>query len=306
MRLDRLLTLLLFQSIPQPGGFRLPILMYHSVSEDREESVGAYYRTVTSPDVFARHMALLKSGGYHGVTLGAGVAWLNSQDAPRIMDLGSTLNHPPSALNSRPVVITFDDGFRDFHTVAFPVLQQHGFGATMFLPTALIGDERRRFKSRQCMTWSEARELHRAGVEFGSHTVNHPRLVDLDWLHIERELCDSRTEIERRLEASARTFAYPYAFPQADRPFVRRFRRLLDQSGYECCVTTEIGRVRRSDDRLRLCRLPVNSADDDRLLQAKLDGAYDWIAAPQAWAKMLRHWLLGHIKPTRMEQLPST
>ena len=295
MRLDRLLTLSLFQSIPRLGGVRLPILMYHSVSEDQEESVGPSYRTVTSPDIFVRHMALLKSGGYHGVTLGAGLAWLTSHDKPRIRASGSP-HHTRFALNPQPVVITFDDGFRDFYTDAFPVLEQHGFGATMFLPTALIGDERRRFKSRECMTWSEARDLHRSGVEFGSHTVNHPRLVDLDWLHIERELSDSRTEIERRLGTPARTFAYPYAFPKANRPFVHRFRRLLDQSGYECCVTTEIGRVRRSDDRLRLCRLPVNSADDDRLLQAKLEGAYDWMAAPQAWVKMLKHWLLGRIK----------
>ena len=272
MRLDRLLTLCLFRPIQPSDDYRLPILMYHSVSVERQEGVGSYYRTVTNPDVFARHMALLKSEGYLGVTLSTGLNVLN-----RGVYRGAKL-----------IVITFDDGFRDFHTAAFPILQQHGFGATVFLPTAFIGDERQQFKSRECMTWSEVRELHRAGVEFGSHTVNHPRLVDLDWLDIERELCDSRREIEVRLETTTRTFAYPFAFPQGDKRFANRFRQLLCKTGYESCVTTEIGRTRPGDDRLRLCRLPANSDDDDRLLSAKLAGGYDWVAVPQAMSKAIR------------------
>ena len=50
----------------------------------------------------------------------------------------------------------------------------------MFLPTAFINPERRRFKERECMTWDEVRECRRGGIEFGSHTVNHPKLYELD------------------------------------------------------------------------------------------------------------------------------
>ena len=81
-------------------------------------------------------------------------------------------------LAARAVVITFDDGFRDFYTAAFPVMQEHQFTATVFLPTAFIGEDRRSFKGAECLTWEEVRRLRRAGVQFGSHTVNHPRLVE--------------------------------------------------------------------------------------------------------------------------------
>ena len=91
----------------------------------------------------------------------------------------------------------------------------------MYLPTGFIGDDRRRFKSRECLTWPEVRELHRAGIEFGAHTVNHPVLYDLSLADIERELVTSKAQIEAELASEVASFAYPYAFPQADRDFLR-------------------------------------------------------------------------------------
>lgn len=61
--------------------------------------------------------------------------------------------------------------------------------------------------------------------------------------------------------------------------------------GYETCVTTQIGRYRPGADPLQIKRLPVNSGDDDKLFQAKLEGGYDWLAWPQAASKMLKHRL---------------
>jgi peptidoglycan/xylan/chitin deacetylase (PgdA/CDA1 family) len=178
-------------------------------------------------------------------------------------------------------VLTFDDGFRDFHTTALPVLQQYGFGATVFLPTVFIGNEPRRFKGRDCMTWNEVRELHEAGIEFGSHTVNHPRLCALDLEEVHTELEQSKVMIEDALGEAIHSFAYPYAFPSADRPFAEAFRNLLVGAGYWCCVTTELGRTKPGDDPYRLRRLPMNSFDDPELFRAKLKGGYDWLALPQ-------------------------
>lgn len=275
MRLDRLLTLGLFQPLQHLGlrsrDARLPILMYHSISEGTEAGVKPYYKVLTSPTRFAEHMQWLVDLGYRAVTLSDGLKWL--QHHGQRNDL--TRNSP------QPVVVTFDDGFHDFHTAAFPVLQRHGFSATMYLPTAFIAQVRKSFKCRPCLTWGEVRDLDSAGIEFGSHTVNHPRLTDLRWSDIEFELRDSKTAIEQQIGHSIRSFAYPYAFPQQNRKFAIQFRSILEGCRYQTCVNTTIGRASAADEVLSLPRLPANSADDRRLFCAKIAGAYEWMKNAQ-------------------------
>ncbi|MDB6022725.1 MAG: Polysaccharide deacetylase [Pedosphaera sp.] len=275
-RLDRLLTLGCFNPLRKAqsgaGQGRLPVLMYHSISDGSEDNVSPYYRTTTSPRVFAEQMMLLRDEGFRAVSLRQG---------RELLRRGRTDA-------DKAVAVTFDDGFRDFYSQGFPVLRQHGFSATMFLPTAFIGNEVCRFKERECMTWGEVRELHRAGIEFGSHTVHHPKLYELDFTQIRTELEVSKSVIEEKLGAAISSFAYPYAFPSADRPFVETLTGLLKGAGYECNATTRIGRVRVDDDPFTLKRLPVNSADDGALLLAKIRGAYDWMNRPQAALKKLK------------------
>jgi peptidoglycan/xylan/chitin deacetylase (PgdA/CDA1 family) len=191
------------------------------------------------------------------------------------------------------VVITFDDGFRDFLTHAFPVLRRQGFGATVFLPTAFIGHQPREFKARPCLTWDQARELQKAGIEFGSHTVNHPTLYELGFEQIRAELEQSKAVMENELGSRVFSFAYPYAFPSADRRFVGEFTEMLKAVGYECAVTTRIGRVSAQDNPFTLRRLPINSADDGAMFRAKLDGAYDWLAWPQETIKRFKKMFLA-------------
>jgi peptidoglycan/xylan/chitin deacetylase (PgdA/CDA1 family) len=108
--------------------------MYHSISGDPEPGVTSYYRTVTSPSRFAEQMQWLREHDYRGVSLHEGLAWLDEKasdnNLPINPDLGSF---------KQPVALTFDDGFRDFHTAAFPILQACGFTATMYLPTSFNG-----------------------------------------------------------------------------------------------------------------------------------------------------------------------
>ena len=275
-RLDRQLTLNFFQFFCrgklEKNNSALPILMYHSISDEREENVSPYYRTATSPKLFAAHMALLRAHGYEILGLQAGLKKFRRGNSA----------------NARLAVITFDDGFRDFYTAALPVLRQNNFGATVFLPTAFIGKTTGDFKGRACMTWAEVRESQKAGIEFGSHTVNHPKLYELDLPQIRAELKESKTKIENELGQPARTFAYPYAFPSADRAFVKVFVEMLAETGYAAAVTTKIGIAKIEDEPFTLKRLPVNSADDQDLFQAKLAGAYDWLAWPQEFSKKIK------------------
>ena len=247
------------------GAPGIPVLMYHSVCDDREPGIAPYYRLVTSPARFQRQMQWLKQHGY------------------AIVDLASALQRMQDAAPGweKLVVVTFDDGFRDFLTGAWPVLANCGFIATVFLPTAFIGQARRSFKGRECLTWSEVRELQHCGVRFGSHTVTHPRLHGMTWTEIRGELADSRAMMEDELQAPVRSFAYPYAFPQEDHEFVARFKDELASQGYVVSATTAIGRTTPGHDPLSIPRLPVNDCDHDGLLAAKMAGAYDWVGGLQ-------------------------
>jgi peptidoglycan/xylan/chitin deacetylase (PgdA/CDA1 family) len=278
MRLDRIVTLCIERPLAASGvvtrGQALPILMYHSISDDAEAGVGPYYRVATNPRRFAAQMQLLSELGYVGVSV---------EEALRTMSEGG-------AGRRRLVAITFDDGFRDFYTAAWPVLKSHKFSATMYLPTAFISSQRRSFRGRECMTWDEVRELRKQGVQFGSHTVNHPELYKLSWPQIVGEVEQSKECIEQELCEEVTSFGYPYAFPQQDARFVGQLKELLCARGYRNCVTTRIGRVKPDDDRFSLRRLPVNSCDDDALFAAKLDGHYDRISFVQSCVRRMKTW----------------
>ena len=179
-------------------------------------------------------------------------------------------------------------GFVIFTRLLFRSCNATVLGATAcFLATDFIGNEPRRFKGRECMTWSEVRELRKAGVEFGSHTVTHPKLYELEPARIREELEESKAVIENELGEAIGSFAYPYAFPSADRAFADRFAGLLKDAKYDLAVTTRVGRVGAGDGPFALKRLPINSTDDARLLRAKLEGAYDWLGIPQHISKLL-------------------
>lgn len=247
--------------------------MYHGI-RGVAESVHPYYETNTSPAMFARHMESLKASGYTSIGLDEAVKC-------------SAERKPGSKL----VVITFDDGFRDFYSTAFPILRHHGFIATVFIPTGLLSDQRSQWKCADLMTWSEVRELQSWGVRFGSHTVSHPELERLDAEQIDREVSQSKQTLEDKLGVPVKTFAYPYAFPEHNKAFTRRLAEILKSHGYEAGVSTVIGRARGTDNPFFLPRLPINTWDDLALFQAKLEGGYDWLHWPQWVCKQIQHYV---------------
>jgi len=275
-RFDRFATLYIVNPLRRrapDNESSIPILMYHSISDEDETKVHAYYRTATTPLTFAQHMLYLRDLGYSTIDVAGAVSLLRN-----------------GRLTKKYVVVTFDDGYADFYTHAFPVLSRNGFTATVFLPTRYIGTSPVRFKEKDCLTWSEVRELRRYGISFGSHTVTHPQLSTLNGRNIKDEIVNSKQTIEDNLGESVDSFAYPFAFPEQDSSFVRMLRKVLVESGYRHGVSTRIGTARGKEDPYFLRRLPMNSLDDISLFSAKLQGGYDWLHAIQYGSKLLRNW----------------
>lgn len=271
-RLDRFLTLYLFRHITKKqtsaGDKRIPILMYHSISDEKENS-HPYYHVNTSPSVFDTHMHYLHENNYSVINL---------------QDLKKSFATRDS---SKYVVITFDDGFYDFFTNAIPILKKYNFSATVFLPTGFIHNERLSFRGKECMTWNEVRLLQSKGINFGSHTVTHPQLNNLSTKEIENEIKLSKNKIEDETGITVKSFSYPFAFPE-DKQFGITLRALLNKCGYTNGVTTKIGTANKGDDTFFQPRLPVNTADDILFFRAKLQGAYDWLSKPQTFIKSIK------------------
>jgi peptidoglycan/xylan/chitin deacetylase (PgdA/CDA1 family) len=246
--------------------------MYHSISEGREDEVHPYYRVNTSPAVFAGHMKYLYEQHYNVITLDQVLERLHSNDGNE----------------DKYVAITFDDGFRDFSKHAFPILRQHGFTATMFLPAGLIGDQHQTFKGKELLTWDEARDLRKEGVVFGSHSMTHGNLKQMGRDELKLEIVQSKMILEDKLGERIDSFSYPYAFPQEDGEFTQYVKDILLESGYRYGVSTRIGTTSLRDAGMFMKRIPINSSDDPAFLQAKLSGAYDWLYALQNISKHLK------------------
>jgi peptidoglycan/xylan/chitin deacetylase (PgdA/CDA1 family) len=275
-RLDRLTTLYLGLPITRVLGpnarARVPILMYHSISDNLFGKSHPYYHINTSPEVFAGQMRCLRQAGYRTIDLCQLVDGLN-----QVEDL------------TRTVVITFDDGYQDFYTEAMPVMKQCGFSATIFLATNRIQDTSVCLEGVNYLTWREVRELHAEGIQFGSHTVTHPDLRSLGPEQIEYELGYSKEMIENKLGVAVNSFAYPFAFPEENENFTRFLLDELENQGFQNGVTTMLGRAGKHHSRFFLPRLPVNTWDDQSFLLAKLEGGYDWLHWPQRLKKVIHH-----------------
>lgn len=216
----------------------LPILMYHRVARDGGDRLARYR---LHPERFAEQLRLLGDAGFRTVGFEeAGRALRNRQ-----------------ALPGRAVMLTFDDGSRDFLTDAWPLLRAHGFGATLFVVSDRVGgtnDWDAAYGERvDLLDWDELRQLARAGVEIGSHTASHPHLTALSPEDVVREAARSRATIIREVGVEPAAIAYPYGDSDAV------IRRLAGGAGYAYGVTAESRRAALVDDPLGLPRIEVTA-----------------------------------------------
>src|SRR5262249_29362624 len=180
----------------QAGSLRVPILMYHEVSPAPDPRFHKY--TVT-PGAFEAQLDVLVRGGFRSITA-AELAAARAGAAPR---------------PRRPVLITFDDGFKDAVRYAAPLLAARGFRAMFYLVTGLSGASSRWMVPEvgtelPLIDWSEARALEKQGFVCGSHTASHPRLTQVPDAECRRELSESRRCLEDALGREVTDLAYPF------------------------------------------------------------------------------------------------
>jgi peptidoglycan/xylan/chitin deacetylase (PgdA/CDA1 family) len=187
--------------------------------------------------------------------------------------------------NRRPVprhsvILTFDDGLRNFFTVAAPVLKELDLPATVFLVTdrveardqSNLGPNWALLDDRISLSWSEAKTLQSAQpIEFGSHTCSHPELPQLS-TNVDRELHESLRAIRENLhDVSPPSLAYPYG------NYSDSITAKAHSEGYSCALTTESGCNSLNTDLFQLRRAVVHRYDGIEIFAARVSGLVGWL-----------------------------
>jgi len=174
-----------------------------------------------------------------------------------------------AGLPERPVVLTFDDGYADFHSEALPLLDRYGCTATVFVTTGWLADAGRHAAGRpldRMLTWSQVAEVAAAGIEVGAHSHSHPQLDQLPGGTLDRELRDSKALLEDRLAREVASLCYPYGYSSA------RVRTAARAAGYRhaCAVANTVADTR--SDPFALPRLTVRRSTSLRTFSRIVQG----------------------------------
>lgn len=182
-------------------------------------------------------------------------------------------------------VLTFDDGFKNVYQIAFPILNELNFTATIFLVTDCMGQaiswevgekvKKAGATHLSLMVWDEVMEMHRHGFSFGSHGSRHLRLTQLDAALIRGDLEKSKCAIEDILGDPCLLFCYPYG------NFDDTVQRIVRETGFEGAVTSEFGINRTGADSYALRRIGSAHFTNAGVFKACIYGTYGWQLAPK-------------------------
>jgi peptidoglycan/xylan/chitin deacetylase (PgdA/CDA1 family) len=212
------------------------ILMYHRIATDGPPGLA---RWRLAPELFAAHMEALHRAGYQTIKL---EEWADAIDHGR-------------PVQGKRVVLTFDDGYRDFRSDAVPVLRRYDFSATMFLVAERIGQTALWDASfgdcAPLMSWEEIKSLQPIGIEFGAHSCIHKKMTEMALKDLAEDTVKARKILEKGLGVLIPTLAYPYGDQNES------VRRVVGEAGTRAAVTTESGVSKLGDDLLRLPRIEI-------------------------------------------------
>jgi len=207
----------------------LPVLMYHSINPDTQNTS----LLVVTPENFRRQMRFLKEHHYQVISLEEAADYIKNKKRPL----------------ARTVAITFDDGFKDNYTYAFPILKEYNFPATIFIVVNEVG-----LTSENRLTWDEIKVMQDSGlITFGSHTISHPNLEGVTVQEaIKNEIQGSKKILEEKLARKVEAFAYP-----AGR-FTKLARQAAIDAGYKLAVVTNPGKGIPDNDPFLIKRLRIS------------------------------------------------
>jgi peptidoglycan/xylan/chitin deacetylase (PgdA/CDA1 family) len=246
---------------------RVVVLCYHSIHPSLPFASAA-------PELFRQHLRWLKAHC-------------------DVVPLRALLGSRRHSGGTRPIVaITFDDGYKDNYTYAFPLLKEAGAPATIFVTTGFIEADPG-VVGTFCdlygvapelvggLSWPQIREMRQGGVEFGAHTHTHPNLSFIGAARATTEIRTSKDILEAHLREPVATFAYPFGKPgiHFDAGTVDAVAKL----GFECAVAIQYRGAGPSDSPFRIPRFAVTN-DSVEILAAKVYGKLDVLGLWQQWA----------------------
>lgn len=220
--------------------YSTPILMYHSVDENKMQGYSA-----VPFEVFKMQVKFIKDRGYNVISLDDYCSKL-------------TQNKP---IPRNTVVITFDDG-KDDNLKAAKVLKELNLPATMFIIVDEIGQES--YMTKEDIDWI----TNNTRITVGSHTLTHTYLPSLDNDAIKMEVTESKSKLENMFDTEVKTFSYPVG------GYTPQTVEDVKEAGYLCACTTNRG-TSKELDRYALRRIKVTGRDKKFKLWAKLSGFYN-------------------------------
>jgi len=218
---------------------KLSILMYHYIEYSPEEADLVRQRLTIDPTIFKKQLVTLKQAGYQ------------TYFVRQLTDILSGKLQPAK----QSVILTFDDGYKDFYTIVFPLLKKYQFKATVFIIYDTIGGQ-------AYLSSSQIEELAASGlVEIGSHTLDHVYLSKMPLSLADKQIVQSKLELEKKFKIKVSSFAYPYG------AFSAETVKLVEQAGYSCAVSVIAGDWQSEQNLFYLYRLRASNRTGEQLIK---------------------------------------
>ncbi len=224
------------------AGVKLPILMYHHLQVVRPNQSLTFRALSVAPAEFEKQMAYLAAHNYHTIYFSDLIAYFKTQQP----------------LPENPIILTFDDGWLQDYTVAFPILRKYCLVGTFFPPTNWVDH------SKYTLTWAEIAEMSAGGMEFGSHTQSHALMHLRTAAQNRLELLNSKQLLEQHMGKPVVALAYPGGM------FNASVVQVVVEAGYGAAVTTLGGNYQSADRIYTLHRTAIRYWDTLDAFVAKL------------------------------------